>query len=243
MSANQTIIVLISGASGSGKGDVSHLLMSQLKQKDISSVYLSMDNYYKPRPPEITAENLADYQRTKNFDHPDALDLNLLHQHLKMLANEQAIKMPVYSFINSDRTTESIHIVPAKVIIVDGIFALHDVSMLKEIKNLVKIYVEPDSYLDSPKRRAKRDKLTRGRDETQSQNSEIRFVRQAYWRYIAPCKHQANYVIRNSMLLAQENEDITDKVSANISPQLEPVIEDIERKLSKVSTATMSPGR
>ena len=105
-----TMIIGIAGGTGSGKTT----LMKRLVERFGNDVaVLSHDNYYK-RHDELTFE-----QREKlNYDEPDALDTSLLVYQLDQLRHGQAIDCPVYDFVTHNRSNETIHVKPEKVIIV-----------------------------------------------------------------------------------------------------------------------------
>ena len=135
----------------------------------------------------------------------------------------QEVERPVYDFIESDRKEERVSLVPADAIIVDGIFALHDVSKLKQIQDKVtKLYIESDSYLDSLNRRITRDESLHGRDAVQSRQKELKTVRGAFFEYIAPCKSKADFIITNNKTTQQ----------SDIEKDLSQVVEQIQEKLN-----------
>jgi len=87
------LIIGIAGGTGSGKTTVVHQIMNELPETEVGII--SQDSYYKE------TNNLSYEERTKiNFDHPRAIDFELLTEHLKELKKGNIIEQPVYSFVN-----------------------------------------------------------------------------------------------------------------------------------------------
>ena len=111
------LIIGIAGGTGSGKTTVVHQIMNELPDTEVGVI--SQDSYYKE------THNLSYEERTKiNFDHPRAIDFELLVNHLKELKAGNIIEQPVYSFVTHNRTDDTIITHPRKVIIVEGILIL-----------------------------------------------------------------------------------------------------------------------
>src|SRR5579872_756004 len=109
-------IIGIAGPSSSGKTELSRQLVRKLP----GTAIVSLDSYYRGME-EIPLE-----QRKKvNFDHPDALDWELLHLHLRDIANGKAFEEQVYSFADYARTTQTRRIEPTEFVIVEGLFVLY----------------------------------------------------------------------------------------------------------------------
>jgi len=130
------LIIGIAGGTGSGKTTVVHQIMNELPQTEVGII--SQDSYYK----ETT--NLNYDERSKiNFDHPRAIDFELLVAHLKDLKAGKAIDQPVYSFVTGNRTDDTIHTDPRKVIMVEDILILSNPKL--RIVFYVKIIVTSNS--------------------------------------------------------------------------------------------------
>ena len=115
-------LIGISGGSGGGKTSVANLIHKSLGRDN--SLLFSMDTYYKDLTPE-QEKDLANY----NFDSPEALDLDLLYEHLYDLMQWKKIKMPTYDFATNKRQEKTIELIPTKVIIFEGILAFYDKRM------------------------------------------------------------------------------------------------------------------
>ena len=111
-------IIGIAGGTGSGKTTVVKRIAKALPPH--CAAVVPLDSYYNDTT-ELTPEERA----AINFDHPDAFDWKLLTEHIKRLKNGEAIEQPTYSYIESNRQKETIHVEPKPVIIIEGIMALH----------------------------------------------------------------------------------------------------------------------
>lgn len=178
-------IIGVAGGSGSGKSTVTEQIINAIGKKD-AAVFLQ-DNYYLDRA-YLTME-----ERNKiNFDHPDAFDWNLMKKHLDDLYNGLPIEMPEYDFTTHTRCSEVTLVVPAKIIIVEGIFALYDDAMCSQMALRIFVDTAADIRL---MRRLKRDILERARtlDSVLTQYSQ--FVRPMYKKFVEPTKRGAHIII------------------------------------------------
>ena len=110
-------IIGIAGGTGSGKTTVVKRIVEELPPHCVAVVPL--DSYYND-----TSDLTEEERRNINFDHPDAFDWKLLAEHIKMLKEGKAVEQPTYSYIESNRQKETIHVEPKPVIIIEGIMAL-----------------------------------------------------------------------------------------------------------------------
>ena len=148
----QVYIIGIAGGSGSGKSTFAKRL---LKAFPGSVALVSCDNYYKAQD-HLSLEE----RRLLNYDATEALELDLMAEHLKALKNGEAVDCPVYDYALHTRSDKVERVSPCPVIIVDGILILSNPA-LREIFDL-KIYVETDAD-ERILRRTRRDMETRGR--------------------------------------------------------------------------------
>ena len=181
------LIIGIAGGTGSGKTTVVHQIMNELPETEVGII--SQDHYYKE------TSDLSLEERTKiNFDHPRSIDFELLVQHLKDLKNNKAIDQPVYSFVKHNRTGDTIHTLPRKVMIVEGILILTNPE-LREMFD-IKIYVHADSD-ERLIRRLKRDIAERGRDMEEVLNRYQTTLKPMHEQFIEPTKAYADIIIPN----------------------------------------------
>ena len=181
------LIIGIAGGTGSGKTTVVHQIMNELPQTEVGII--SQDSYYKE------THNLNfDERALINFDHPRAIDFELLVKHLKELKEGKTINQPIYSFIKHKRTDDTIITHPRKVMIVEGILILAH----QELRDLfdVKIFVHADSD-ERLIRRLKRDIAERGRDLDEVLNRYQNTLKPMHQQFIEPTKEFADIIIPN----------------------------------------------
>ena len=130
------LVIGIAGGSGSGKTTVVKAITEKLKAEKV--VVIPQDSYYKDSS-DLTDEE----KRVYNFDHPNAIDWELLCRQLSELKHGKTIKQPVYSYISCTRSkTETVTVEPADVIIIEGIL-IFTCKQLREQMD-VKIFVDAD---------------------------------------------------------------------------------------------------
>ncbi|MFA6712983.1 MAG: uridine kinase, partial [Bacteroidales bacterium] len=147
------LIIGIAGGTGSGKTTVVKKIINKQKT-DV--VVIPQDSYYKDQ------SHLPIEERQElNFDHPDAIDFEFLVQQIKELKKGKSIEQPVYSYITCSRSkTETVHVNPAHIIIVEGIL----IFTCKELRDQldIMIYVDADDD-DRLIRVISRDIMERGK--------------------------------------------------------------------------------
>lgn len=201
------LIIGIAGGTGSGKTSLVEELLIRFEKKEVS--FLSQDSYYHD------TSNLSYSKRTQlNFDHPDAIDFNLLVKHIEELKNGKIIQQPVYSFKEHNRTGKSIPISPNKVLLVEGIL-LFTHSALRKLLD-VKIYVKADDD-ERLIRRLKRDINQRGRTLEEILNRYQKTLKPMHQQFIAPSKEFADLIIPTN----QYNKAAVDIVQAIIQQGLD----------------------
>jgi uridine kinase len=181
------LIIGIAGGTGSGKTTVVNQIIKQLPTDEVCVI--SQDSYYN------ATDNMPYEERAKiNFDHPRAIDFDLIIRHLKALKAGNNINQPVYSFVTHNRTKDTIKTHPRKVVIVEGILILNN----KELRDLfdIKIFVhaETDERLI---RRLKRDITERGRDMDEVLSRYQTTLKPMHQQFIEPTKNFADLIIPN----------------------------------------------
>jgi uridine kinase len=181
------LIIGIAGGTGSGKTTVVHQIMNELPETEVGII--SQDSYYKEN------HNLSFEERSLiNFDHPRAIDFELLVAHLKELKAGNNINQPVYSFVTHNRTDDTVFTHPRKVMIVEGILILANAD-LRELFD-VKIYVHADSD-ERLIRRLRRDIAERGRDMDEVLSRYQTTLKPMHEQFIEPTKAFADIIIPN----------------------------------------------
>jgi uridine kinase len=179
------IVIGVAGGTGSGKTTISDAILDRVGRDRIA--YIQHDSYYKDRghlPPEERAN--------MNFDHPDALESELLAQHLEFLREGHAVDVPLYDFTTHTRKLETRRVEPRKVILVEGILIFAD----KALRNLmdIKIYVDTDADLRFI-RRLQRDITERARTVESVISQYMETVRPMHLEFVEPSKRYADIII------------------------------------------------
>ena len=180
------LVIGIAGGSGSGKTTVVKAIIDQLHNKRV--VVIPQDSYYKD------SSDLSDEEkRNTNFDHPDAIDWDLLCGQLSELKQGKTIQQPVYSYISCSRSkTETVTVEPADVIIIEGIL-IFTCKQLREQMD-IKIFVDADDD-DRLMRVMARDISERGKDVHWVIERYSRTVKPMYLQFIEPSKRYADIII------------------------------------------------
>lgn len=180
-------IIGIAGNSGSGKTSISQKIIQDINQP--WTVLLSFDNFYQPLT--LEQSKLA-FANNYDFDCPDSLDFDLLVETIGNLKKGGKTTIPVYSFTSHNRTSKTNTIYGANVIIVEGLYALHDQQLLDMMD--LKIYVDTDLDICLA-RRLTRDILYRGRDLGGAMQQWEKFVKPNAVKFINPTVQNADLVI------------------------------------------------
>ena len=147
-------VIAIAGGSGSGKSTLAAALLESIGNDSVA--LLQIDAYYHD------LSHLALEEREAvNFDHPDALDLDLFAAHIEALRSGRAVECPTYDFTTHCRRSETVHIVPRETILLEGILVACRADLRALVDRLV--FVATDVALRHS-RRVYRDQHERGRD-------------------------------------------------------------------------------
>jgi uridine kinase len=179
------LIIGIAGGSGSGKSTVVKKIISRLPKNSVAVI--SQDSYYKDNGHKSPEERAR-----INFDHPSAIEFNLLVKHLDMLREGESIPMPVYSYLTCARSPETITILPKEVVIVEGILIMSNPRMRDRMD--IKIYVDADSD-DRLMRIINRDIKERGRTFMEVLEHYEKYVKPMHLQFIEPSKRYAEIIV------------------------------------------------
>ena len=204
------LVIGIAGGTGSGKTTLMKNLIARFSE---NVTVLSHDNYYK-RHDELTYEERC----LLNYDEPAALETDLMAYHLDLLRHGQAIDCPVYDFTVHNRSQETVHIVPRKVIIVEGILIFEN-KPLRDLMD-IRIFVDTDADVRLC-RRIKRDVNKRGRSLESVLQQYQETVKPMHERYVEPSKKFANIVVPEG----GKNEVALDMIVGRIQRHLKEVEE------------------
>ncbi len=184
-SSTKHIVIGVAGGTGSGKTTVSQAILDRVGIDQIA--YLQHDSYYRDRsqvPPD---------ERVKtNFDHPDALESELLAHHLASLKVGQAVQVPVYDFTTHTREARTVTVEPRKVILVEGILIFAE-KTLRELMD-IKVFVDTDADVRFI-RRLQRDITERRRTMESVIRQYTETVRPMHLEFVEPSKRYADVII------------------------------------------------
>jgi uridine kinase len=175
----------IAGGTASGKTTVARRLVERLAGHAVA--FLDQDAYYRD-----LADMPLEERKSFNFDHPDAIDTELLVAHLRELRAGRAVDKPVYSFAQNTRTSDTVRVQPGEVIIVEGILVLALEPVRRELD--VKVFVDSDADVRVI-RRLSRDIKERGRDFDGVIEQYFRTVRPMHFGFVEPSKRYADIII------------------------------------------------
>ena len=180
----KTILIGIAGGTGSGK-----TTLTQHRKDHFGGnvAVVGHDSYYKRQVGKTYEERAL-----QNYDHPDAFDTDLLVGHLKQLKEGRAIRCPVYSYVDHNRTDDTVLIQPAKVLIVEGILIFQDPA-LREMLD-IKIFVETDAD-ERILRRALRDVEERGRTLRSVVAQYLATVKPMHEQFVEPSRKYADIIV------------------------------------------------
>jgi uridine kinase len=185
LKSSNPLILGIAGGTGSGKTTVANAILERVGSQRIA--FLPHDAYYR----DLKHLPLAE-RATRNFDHPDSLETELLIEHLRALKKWQPIDMPQYDFTRHLRTDQVIRIESRRVIIVEGILIFTEIK-LRELFD-VKIYVDTDADIRFI-RRLQRDIIERGRGVESVIEQYYSTVRPMHLEFVEPSKRYADVII------------------------------------------------
>jgi len=179
------MIIGISGGTGSGKTTVANRILESAPASEV--VFIQQDSYYR----NLTDLPL-DYRGVANFDHPDALDNELLINHLRRLKSGEPIELPLYDFKTNSRLNETRTVEPKPIVIVEGILIFAEPRLLEQMD--IKVFVDtPDDIRVS--RRLRRDLAERGRTLDSVIEQYIGTVRPMHMQFVEPSKRHADVII------------------------------------------------
>ncbi len=180
-----SFLIGVAGGTGSGKTTLTRNIIIALERKPVS--VLRADWYYREQS-DIPQEERA----RLNYDHPDALEFDMLRRHLKTLQEGKSIEAPRYNFVTHNRMKDTETINPTPVIITEGILLFADES-LRDMFDL-KIFVDTDGDLRLL-RRLHRDVSERGRSFDSCINQYLDTVRPMHETFVEPTKKHADIIV------------------------------------------------
>jgi uridine kinase len=179
------MIIGICGGTGSGKTTVANRILESVSADEV--VFIQQDSYYR------NLNDLPlDYRKAFNFDHPDAIDNDLLVHHLRRLKNGEPVELPIYDFRTHSRLPDTIAIDPKPIVIVEGILIFAEPRLLEQMD--IKVFVDtPDDIRFI--RRLRRDIDERGRTLESVIEQYMATVRPMHMQFVEPSKRYADVII------------------------------------------------
>jgi uridine kinase len=184
-SNNPILVIGVAGGTASGKTTVVQAILDRVGRERIA--HIQHDSYYK----DLSHLPLEE-RRQFNFDHPNALDTELLVQHVRELRQGHSVEVPTYDFSTYCRLPQTRTVHPKPVVILDGILILSEAALRELID--VKIYVDTDADLRLI-RRMQRDVAERGRNVESVIQQYLSTVRPMHLEFVEPSKRYADVII------------------------------------------------
>ncbi len=184
----EPFLIGIAGGTSSGKTHLARHLLATLGNRQV--VLVQQDAYYRDladhggKPPEEI-----------NYDHPDALEMDLLARHLALLREGRPIHRPVYDFETHRRQVNRVVVEPHPLVVVEGILVLHDPEIRAQLD--FRVYIDADGDVRLI-RRLIRDCEERGRTVGSVLEQYVGTVRPSYLQFIEPTRRYADIIVNNS---------------------------------------------
>jgi uridine kinase len=179
------LVIGLAGGTGSGKSTVAAALALTAGSERVA--LLPQDAYYRAQP-QVPAEVRA----STNYDEPDAFDHPLLLAHVDALVRGEAIERPVYDFSRHDRSTETLRVAAAPIVIIEGLLVLHEPSLRARLS--LKVFVDAPAD-ERFIRRLERDVHERGRSTDSVIAQYRRTVKPMHDLYVEPSKQHADLIV------------------------------------------------
>jgi uridine kinase len=179
------MIIGICGGTGSGKTTIANRILQSVSADEV--VFIQQDLYYRN-----LKDMPLDYRNAANFDHPDAIDNELLANHLKKLNAGEPVELPTYDFRTHSRLPDTTPIEPKRIVIVEGILIFAEPRLLEQMD--IKVFVDtPDDIRFI--RRLRRDIAERGRTLDSVIEQYMATVRPMHMQFVEPSRRFADVII------------------------------------------------
>jgi uridine kinase len=195
-------IIGVAGGTGSGKTTVTEKVIEAAGIGSVAT--LAQDSYYLD---QIDLE--PEERRRINYDHPDAFDWDLMIAHLRAVREGEPVFSPIYDFTSDSRSSATVPVMPAPIIVVEGILVLYE-PRLRDLFNL-KIFVDADPDVRFI-RRLERDVRERGRSPESVIHQYLETVRPCHLQFTEPTKRYADLIIPHGGM----NEPALEMIAARI---------------------------
>lgn len=209
--APRSLAVAIAGGSGSGKTTLARAVAAAWRDR---CAVIDHDSYYRDLGHLDPAARAA-----VNFDHPDALDNELLRQHLGRLQRGLAVDRPVYCFATHTRQLVTQRVEPRQIVLVEGILLL----AVPELRRAFDLRVFVDVPADvRALRRVCRDVGERGRTPESVLRQWTATVRPMHEQFVEPARAAADLVISGEAALHHSVAAVTALVEKRLASTTTP---------------------
>lgn len=200
---SSSILIGIAGGTGSGKTSIANYLLKKFGSDQL--IVIEQDSYYKNN-----SALSIDERNQQNFDHPDAIDIELFNKQLVSLLGGKSVEIPIYDFSIHNRRNQRQFVKPCKIIVIEGILTLYFQS-LRKLMN-IKVFVDtPDNIRFT--RRLSRDVKERGRTIKSVTNQYEKTVKPMYDQFVKPSRDLADIIITDGV----QNKEAIDALMSNIN--------------------------
>ena len=200
---SSSILIGIAGGTGSGKTSIANYLLNKFGSEQL--IVIEQDSYYKNN-----SALSIDERNQQNFDHPDAIDIELFNKQLVSLLGGKSVEIPIYDFSIHNRRNQRQFVRPCRIIVIEGILTLYFDS-LRKLMN-IKVFVDtPDNIRF--KRRLSRDVKERGRTIKSVTNQYEKTVKPMYNQFVKPSRDLADIIITDGV----QNKEAIDALMSNIN--------------------------
>ena len=200
---SSSILIGIAGGTGSGKTSIANYLLKKFGSDQL--IVIEQDSYYKNN-----SSLSIDERNQQNFDHPDAIDIELFNKQLVSLLGGKSVEIPIYDFSIHNRRNQRQFVRPCRIIVIEGILTLYFDS-LRKLMN-IKVFVDtPDNIRF--KRRLSRDVKERGRTIKSVTNQYEKTVKPMYDQFVKPSRDLADIIITDGV----QNKEAIDALMSNIN--------------------------
>ena len=200
---SSSILIGIAGGTGSGKTSIANYLLKKFGSDQL--IVIEQDSYYKNN-----SSLSIDERNQQNFDHPDAIDIELFNKQLVSLLGGKSVEIPIYDFSIHNRRNQRQFVKPCRIIVIEGILTLYFESLRKLMS--IKVFVDtPDNIRFT--RRLSRDVKERGRSIKSVANQYEKTVKPMYDQFVKPSRDLADIIITDGV----QNKEAIDALMYNIN--------------------------
>ena len=181
---NKPMIVGVAGGTGSGKTTLAEHIAKAFGD---SVTVIAHDSYYRLQVGKTYEERCL-----TNYDHPDAIETDLLRAHLDALCRGESVEVPVYDFTVHNRSDATVTVHPTPLIVLEGILIFSDAE-LRDMMDL-RVFVDTDAD-ERILRRILRDTKERARSLDSVIAQYLTTVKPMHEAFVEPFKRYADVIV------------------------------------------------